>query len=172
MTLTVTAECKHYADRLRGLAAYVLGATKDDLTQEQAVFQLNGCKSNIAWVIGHLTLTLDHDLLSIIDGTPKLPESFNTKYNHGVIPTNNPDDYEPINELIAKFQETSERVAACIEEMDPALLDREIPEESLVRQIATTPRAFIDAITYHSGYHAGQITMLRAEQGLPAGYGM
>jgi len=172
MSAVANSQCSQLANTIRSQTRMLLGATKDDLTQEQAVFQLLPSKSNIIWLIGHITMSLDYMVSPLIGRKSSLPDSVNAQYMFGAKPSGRPGDYPPIAQMIAELSRVTEEVAAHLESSNDAVLDTLIPESLPFHMLGPTLRDLTSKGDFHVGYHAGQITLLRAAQGLPAGFGL
>lgn len=172
MATQVKTECAQYAKQIRSMTQFLLGAVKDDLTPQQAVFQLPHSKTHILWIVGHITMGLDLMVSATIHRKPLLPEAHNMRFSIGTKPTANPADYPSLQEMIGNLVRVTEEVADHLEAQDDSILDQKIPEYLPFHMLGPTIREFLVKGDSHTGYHAGQVTMLRAAQGLSVGYGV
>lgn len=172
MPAVANSECTQLAGEIRNQTRMLLAAAKDDLAQEQAVFQLLPSRTHILWLIGHITVSLDYMVSVAIGRTASLPESYHAKFMFGVKPSGAPSDYPPIAQVIADLNRITEEVATFLENSDDSVLDRMIPVNLPFHMLGPTARGLTSKGTFHAGYHTGQITLLRAAQGLPAGFGL
>ncbi|MGF1574257.1 MAG: DinB family protein [Sumerlaeia bacterium] len=172
MTTHVTTECSQHAQQIRSMTQFLLGAVKDDLTPQQAVFQLPHSKTHILWIVGHITTGLDFMVSILIDRKPLLPESQNMRFFIGSVPSADAADFPSIQEMIGNLVRVTNEVAAHLEAQDDRVLDQLIPEALPFHMLGPTVREFLAKGDFHTGYHTGQVTLLRSAQGLAAGYGV
>jgi len=165
------SKTKMYAEMIRGLEDRVLGAVKEGLTQEQAVFQTQGSNTNIIWTVGHLATAMDHYVYKLMSGKSFTSEEMLKKFDAQVKPTSNPDDYPPISEVIQMHQQVTKAICEFLEASDDDVLSTPFPSSHPMSNAFKSVQDLMDIASFHIGYHCGQITLLRKAQGLEGGYG-
>lgn len=158
------------------LARYLAGF--NDVT---AVRQTPDLPNHVAWSLGHLALTM-HRVAAMIEGnggaSAPLPAKdfvtaggFGGSRDKGVIDTeavafgSRPEDrydrYPSLARCIEIYNNACERLAAAVRGCDDAKLEREMTYGSM-----TLPTwAIVARMTFHAGFHTGQIADLRRALG-------
>lgn len=161
-----------FAHQTRTDARSVVLLTGKDLTERQIVHQIPPSNTHIAWILGHLAWDCDALTAPPLGRKPTLPQSWNKLFAYKIEPIAYPSHYPPLAELLATYQEVVEDFAAHLERTPDERLGDPLPEDHPLQ--ATFPRLgdLLSANSFHTGYHAGQITLLRRAQGLRAGFGI
>jgi len=147
-------------------------AFKLDMTPEQAVHQPGESTSHILWNAGHLTWAIDHELNPSLGGQSILPQSYTDLFRIGSKPVSDPSLYPSAEELLANFRKVVNNAILLLNAMTDEDLSRPVSEQAAIKEVFPTVGALLDAGPVHSGYHIGQISLLRKIQGLSAGFGM
>lgn len=164
------AVTKHEAVGLRRAAAMVVGALRD-VGKDAAHHQIPGFRSTILWNAGHLAWSIDVVLAGTIGCAPKLPPVYSTCFGFGSNP--DPAHYSgpDLAQIAADLTETANRVATFLEGQEDALLDRPLPDGHPLGGVFKTLGELVQTTGFHTGYHAGQIGVLRRVQGMPPALG-
>lgn len=163
---------KALAGLTRSDARTVVLLVGKDLTPQQMVHQIPPGTTHIAWTLGHLAWDCDALAGPLIGRKPALSATWNKLFSYKVEPINYPSHYPALGELLSTYEEVIEGFAAHLEREPDHRLEEELPDDHPLRP--TFPRVgdLLGANSFHTGYHAGQITMLRRAQGLRAGFGI
>ncbi len=124
---------------------------------------------NAAYIAGHIAFTDDATLKMLAGKAGVLSESEQKLFGGGAAPTENTADYPPQAELIAKMNALRDDLVAYFS----SLSDDELtaPVEGDLAQFGDTRAKLMTSIAWHEGMHAGQLTVLRRQLGLPRVFG-
>jgi hypothetical protein len=154
---------------LKVLAHRILAGT---LTQEQLTYQLVPHGSHILWLTGHLAVTNDLAMGPTLGLEPVMPHEASELLQFGAKPMADAglygsfEDYRRI--LLESFDRLSERLST----MEDEELLIPLPENSALAKLLPYRGSLLAMWQFHTGYHLGQVTLLRRAQGLGAGIGM
>ncbi|HZW05860.1 MAG TPA: DinB family protein [Phycisphaerales bacterium] len=155
------------------LGRYLVGF--NDVT---AVRQTPDLPNHLAWALGHTALTM-HRVAASIEGTGAgLPPSdfvngggFAGSRDRGVIdadavafgskPEDRHDKYPTLARCTEIFNNACDRLAAAVRECDDARLEQRLTYGSMELPIW----ALVARMTFHNGFHTGQIADLRRALG-------
>lgn len=155
------------------LGRYLVGF--NDVT---AVRQTPDLPNHVAWTLGHLALTM-HRVAASIEGTGVgLPEKdfvngggFAGSKDKGYIdadavgfgskPEDRHDKYPTLARTTEIFNTACDRLAAAVRTCDDAKLDSVVPFGSMQMPVW----ALVSRMTFHNGFHTGQIADLRRALG-------
>jgi hypothetical protein len=119
-----------------------------------------------AWVFGHLLLG-DVYLLRLL-GASALPSDFDTllhTYGPGASVTGIPERYLSKDIVTARLRQSGALRVECVRTVSFSELGRTTPDEALASSQPTLAH-HINALVFHEGYHAGQLSTWRLRQGL------
>lgn len=140
----------------------------EDMTEEQLLFSLTPGGTNIYWTLGHLVWTND-SLFNLAHGfSLSCPEHFQQRFEIATKPPTSLTGMPSVGELLTLYDEVQERALANHQDRPDSLLDEPFPEGTPLHMFFRTPRRFYDLFPFHTGYHAGQVSLLRRAQGLPS----
>lgn len=141
-------------------------------TNEQLTFTQGSSRSHILWLLGHLVWAYDAAVGSSIGLKPMLPPRYSELFAFSTKPSTNVADYPPLEELLARANECFERACARIATLTEAELAAPLsPHHPLAKAFPSLDH-FLSMGPFHTGYHLGQIGLLRAAQGMPSLVGM
>jgi hypothetical protein len=143
-----------------------------ELAPEQTVYQPGQATSHILWNAGHLVWAMDHELIPSLGGQSILPESYHELFRIGSKPSADASRYPGIEEIIANFKKVSNNAILLLNSMTDEELSKPVWEGALIKEVFPTLGALLDAQGFHTGYHIGQISLLRRIQGTPSGFRM
>ena len=135
-----------------------------DLTDQEMMHRpAPGC-NHIKWQIGHLIVSENSMINQCLPGAlPELPEGFAEKYTKETAGSDNESAFDSKADLLNLHKQQREATLAALENIDPADLDKQGPEE-MRSYCPTFASAFLmqDA---HWLMHAGQWAVIRRQLG-------
>lgn len=161
---------QHEARALRSLTPMVLGALQG-VSPEQLVFTVPGFRSHMLWSAGHIAWSIDVALGAAIGCKPGLAPVYSEKFSFGSNPSSKLADFPAIDVLCADLAECTDRVATFLGASDDALLGQPLPGWHPLAKVFPNLGALVGMTSFHTGYHLGQIGLLRRVQGLSAALG-
>lgn len=156
---------------IRFVAELLRRAVGTDLTDDQLVFTVGSSTSNIAWLVGHLAFSFDGLLGTALGLPPSMSPEQLEQFNEGDTPSTDPSDYPPVDELLAAAAAAVRKATDHLETLDDEVLAQPLPEGHPVAARFSSIGILLNALIFHTGYHTGQITLLRRAQGLAADIG-
>ncbi|MBI1290562.1 DUF664 domain-containing protein [bacterium] len=146
---------------------FVMAALKHQYSSEQLTKTAGQSHTNIVWSIGHLVWAYDVATAWALGLKPEAPESYNKLFSFGTRPSSRIEDYPSLETLTQQMEAAAERLAAHIASMSDADLAKPLPPEHPLAPFFPSRDAVLSVAPFHSGYHVGQIALLRTSQGLP-----
>lgn len=140
-------------------------------TDDQLVHTLGKSHTHILWTIGHFAFVYDTMFGTALGLAPTLPSRYAELFTLGSKPTGKASDYPPVAEIMSKLDPLAEKLTRRIEGLTDEQLAQPLPPGHILGKFFPTLGAFLHAGVFHSGYHAGQIGILRVAQGLPSPFG-
>lgn len=168
---TAAGQVKLFVRQALMTKSILMRSLDGDLSEAHWSHQALPCRSNIYWLVGHIATSLDNNFMKPVGGQPQLPESYRTIFGQGTQPSGAIADYPPVAELTAAADGAFDRFIARVETLSDEDLAKPIPEKNPVMPNATIGD-MIALACIHTGYHTGQISMLRRAQGLATGIGV
>jgi hypothetical protein len=117
------------------------------------------------WLIGHLAVTGDGGL-HFCGRRPLCPKEWRVKFSRGSQPSANPDDYPPMEQMLAMFRGVYTDLCIAATEVDVAGMEAANPYEPARAAFPTVDVFVAWMLTGHLGYHLGQLAGWRAAAGL------
>lgn len=145
---------------------------RGNLTEEQLVFTLPNSSSHILWLTGHMAVTNDLALGPALGLQATLPREAAAMLTAGTRPVCDTATYEDFSNYRKVLLDSFERLAGHLDTVDEAKLAEPLPEGSALAQLFPYSGSLLSMWQFHTGYHLGQITLLRRAQGLEGGMGM
>ena len=152
----------------------LLGRFLADFDEQSRVRTAPGLPNHLAWTLGHLALYL-HRTAEQLDGAPLPPTDFATdgsggsaeRYDAEAIafgsePGKDAERYPTLPRVVAICDAACDRLAAAIRTADDATLERTVSWAGMDLPLW----GLIQRITFHCGFHTGQIADLRRALGL------
>ncbi|MGE0761437.1 MAG: DinB family protein [Pirellulaceae bacterium] len=139
------------------------GFLADFETPEQWLKQVHECANHALWFAGHMGHS-DNFFISIID--PSLAKSdprFSAKFGVGSQPTHHPDDYPPIEEVLAYMRERRAVLLKLLDGLSDADLGRATPPET--PEFLPDLGSVFEVAVWHEGLHSGQLSVTRRALG-------
>ena len=139
-----------------------------DLSDEDMGSQpLRGVAMNHpAWVLGHLS-AYPPALRAMLLGEP-FEDPKGHRYGRDSRPSDRIDDYPRKEALLRDFFAAHDALAATLESVDPAVLDRPTPLERWVPRWPRIADATVHLMIHHESAHLGQISAWRRAGGRPS----
>lgn len=142
-----------------GMTHGVVRANLDGLTQEESLIQPQPGGNCLNWVVGHL-VCIYGKVLPLLGQQPVMEESALKRYDRGAPPLEDPADALEIRDLLAAWDETTQRINAGLTGLTSEILDRPAPHSPSGNPNETV-RSLLATIFFHQAYHAGQTGVLR-----------
>lgn len=142
-----------------------------DLSDEQMVRQPHGVVNHPAWILGHLAAA-SNQLAKMLGLESTFPAAWAETFRSGGVPSGNPADFPSKDALLAELAAQHKRVAGALTAADPAILEREHPNEGVRKRFPTVGDYAVFLISSHEGSHLGQITAWRRVMGLGSATGI
>ena len=171
-TATQNAAIQAHIQGLQFVGGIIAPAVGKDLTGDQLVFTNGTSTSNIAWLVGHITFSFDGLLGSALGLAPALaPEKLAQFQGGNGTPSTDIADYSSVEDSLAALATAVARAVEHIETLEDDVLAQPLPEGHPAAGRFPSIGVLLSAMVFHTGYHAGQITLLRRAQGLAPGIG-
>jgi uncharacterized damage-inducible protein DinB len=142
-----------------GMVREVVRRNVEGLTQEESLLQPNPGGNCLNWIVGHL-LSIYEDTLRLIGQEPVMKEGALKRYARGTPPLQDPAEALELRELMATWNEVTQRIDAGLAGLTAETLDRPAPH-SPSNNPNETVRSLLTTIFFHQAYHAGQTGILR-----------
>jgi uncharacterized damage-inducible protein DinB len=141
------------------MARDVVNINTHGLTHEESLVEPRPGGNRLNWVLGHLLSTYD-GFLPLLRQEPVIGAAALQRFARGAPPLENPADAIDFAQLLAAWNQASERVDAGLASLDHEILDRPVPNSPSGNPDETI-RSLITTIMFHQAYHAGQTGVLR-----------
>ena len=142
-------------NNILGTSDYVIKEKTEGLTHADSMLQLPFPGNCMNWILGHL-MVYRMQCLGLIDGVSEPDEDEVALYGFGSEPMTDSDKAIPLETLLARLENLSEKIAAALEEMPESRLDEILDEERGV----TVGQRLHFMLVYHEAYHVGQLEPL------------
>lgn len=143
-----------------------------ELSDSAVIFQPSGSRSHILWQVGHSIWAFDALINPSLGGSPVLPEKYSELFRSGTQPVADLATYPSLRQLHDDFRKTLEVTISLLASKPDTEFAEPLPEGSPLAEELPNKGGIIPFVVYHTGYHNGQISMLRRLQGLPTGLGI
>lgn len=153
---------------LKGFCHRVLSG---DVPADALTHQAYADGSHILWLMGHIAWSIDRGTTPYFGGTPEL-EGYTELFGMGSKPKSDAHAYPTPEALRGAIDTACDGLARALESHTDESLERPLPPESPLANFFPSIGALVGFTLFHSGYHLGQISLLRRAQGLPSGVGM
>ena len=157
---------------LSGLSGLFNAVLSDDLQDQHLTHQVLPSRSHIIWNVGHIAWAFDRVVRPALGLDPVMPESYVEMFAMGSQPVADRAKYPALDELRQAVGTAVDSFLSRLDSLTDSDLAKPLPDSSPIRELFPTLGAFLGATVFHTGYHAGQIALLRRVQGLPSGLGM
>lgn len=142
-------------NNILGTSDYVIKEKTEGLTHADSMLQLPFPGNCMNWILGHI-MVYREQYLGVIDGVSKPDEDEFAIYGGGSEPLTDPDKAIPLETILARLDELSDKVVAALEKMPESRLDEVYDEERGV----TVDQRLHFYLVFHEAYHVGQLEPL------------
>ena len=136
-----------------------------DLDDNQMVCQPANVPNHPAWIIGHLTFSLQQ-IAGECGVSPWLPEDWEGKFGTGSTPVAAPSVYPDKESLLGILEDSKERLWSAIRFLGKAGLAKPLPDVRYQDQFPTVAHAVVHILSGHTAQHLGQLTVWRRTMNL------
>jgi uncharacterized damage-inducible protein DinB len=147
------------------------GAVKrnlDDLSHEDSVLSPEPAGNCINWVLGHM-VTGRGLVLMLAGAEPAvLTDDEAACYRRGSAALREGGKAVDLTRLKTAFEETQQRMIPALQALSEETLSAEVPEQFRRPPLVGTVGQALTKLSYHEGYHNGQIGILRRMAGKEA----
>lgn len=138
-----------------------------ELTPAESVAKIGKSHTHILWSLGHLLWSYEVATGAAIGLVPQIPASYTSLFAFSGAPTDNAADYPSVAELTAQVEASAKRLAEKIASLSDADLAQPLPAAHPLAPFFPNIDALLAMMPFHTGYHVGQIGLLRRALGLP-----
>lgn len=124
---------------------------------------------NAAYAVGHIASTDDMTLQMLAGRPGAISEAQQKLFGGGAEPSEKTADYPPPAELIATMNDLRASVLDYFKSLSEA--DLLAPVEGPMAQFGDTRAKLMASLAWHESLHAGQLTVIRRQLGLPRVFG-
>lgn len=121
------------------------------------------------WIAGHLATTDDYFLQEFAGVKMTLPEKWNTLFGNGSTPTTDSSQYPSLTEVLSALENRRGAFVKWYESLSESQLAKAGPEKW--SKYAPTLGDVAYFLTWHEGFHCGQLSSLRKAFGLGPAFG-
>jgi hypothetical protein len=155
-------QIKFFADR----------ALKGELSDDARFYQVEPGTAHIQWLVGHMALAIDRIAMPALEAAPVLPDSYQPLFGFGTKPVADRVAYPSWPELTAALYDAIARLRDQVARMGPTDFSRPLPETHPFAKMIPNRGGVASFAAMHTGYHLGQVSILRRAQSLPSGMGI
>jgi hypothetical protein len=161
MSATAAEPIPHVAALLQQarVARIVVHRNVDGLTHEESLRQPAPGGNCLNWIMGHLAWTYA-GAVGVVGQQTTLDQTALARYARGGDPITGPDEARDFGQLLAAFDEGSERFEAGLAALPAEALSRPAPS-SPSGDPNETIGSLLATVLFHQSYHAGQTGVLR-----------
>jgi hypothetical protein len=116
------------------------------------------------WIAGHLTV-VEGRLQQMLHGIPNPVHHWKPLFDWGSEPTDDPADYPPFDEIVAKFKELRAQTHAFLDNVGDVGVDQPTKSQPPGLRGFETVGSAILVIACHASNHLGQLDVVRAAAG-------
>jgi hypothetical protein len=146
-------QCREFTEKL-------LGAFK---SPEDWTHQIAPGTNHALWFAGHMA-TADNFFVSMVDPSQKRAlDDWGKHFGMGSEPISDPDAYPPVAEILDAMRERRNVLLEILGKMSDADLNKSTPPGT--PDFCPDYAAIFEAVNWHEGLHAGQITLVRRALG-------
>ncbi len=143
---------------------FVLRKNLAGITHEDSLIQPQPGGNCMNWVVGHLVRTYNNNVLPLLGQEPVLGANVLKRYERGSAELHDPSEALPLDDLLAAWDETTNRVDAGLTAVTPEVLNRPAPFSPRNKPDETV-RSLLSIVVFHQAYHCGQTGLLRRMAG-------
>ena len=154
-------QIKFFADR----------ALSGELSESARFFQVAPGTAHIQWLVGHVAFAIDRVVMSAFEVKPALPDSYQPVFGWSVKPTDDHTAYPSWAEVTEALSGSLARFRDHVAGLPVSEFGRPLPEAHPFAKMIPSRSNVVSFAAMHTGYHLGQVSILRRAQGLPSGMG-
>lgn len=149
--------------QLQSARDYSMSLLADFGTPEQWTHQVHPQANHALWFAGHMAMA-DNFFLSNVapEKVVKRPE-FERAFGTGSVPTNNPADYPPVEQVLEVMRERRRTLLDVLEGMEEADLEKPLPKGRA--DFLPDVGSVFEMAVWHEGLHSGQLSVARRSMG-------
>jgi uncharacterized damage-inducible protein DinB len=151
-----------------GFQRYALRRNIEGITHEESVRSPSPGGNCINWVVGHLVLTRQAWLTSLLGMAPAVDPEQKTRYRRGASPLVDGTLAMPWEELVAAFERSQAPLIEGMSRLGAQRLGEKAPF-SPGNDPDETIGSLVAKLCFHEGYHIGQTGVLRRLLGRAGG---
>lgn len=141
----------------------------DSFPAEKRTYQITRADNHVLWTLGHLCTTYEWLQGLLKEGGPKLPAEYQTLFGMKSEPKPDAKLYPSYDVLRKNFDQSYNAFIAAFQATSDADLAK--PPLSDTGGFMSTRLASAAVVTWHDGWHSGQLSTLRRSLGLPSVFG-
>lgn len=166
----MTGRAVNAAARDRALAAleFARSCTRDllrGMSHEHAVHQLADDDPHAMWILGHLAVSDEWIEGMIAPFQSRLPANYKTLFGHKSKAMRDASAYPAFHEVVNHFEAARMLLIEAVHNADDEQLLRPLGDEGV--GFAVDPLDAVNKMSWHEGWHAGQLSRIRRSLGLP-----
>ena len=140
----------------------------DGLSHEDSVHCPEPAGNCINWVLGHMVTGRGLVLMLAGPASTVLTDEEAASYRRGSAALREGATAVDLARLKSAFEETQQRLIPALQSLNDATLSAEVPEQFRRPPLRGTVAQALTRLSYHEGYHNGQIGLLRRMAGKEA----
>jgi uncharacterized damage-inducible protein DinB len=133
----------------------------EGLSDEQALVTLVQGGNHMNWLVAHLVTSRD-EMLEVLGAERVRTKEVDDRFDFGKPPPS-PEEALPLDQLVADYQTTQDRLLAALEPLTAEQLAQPHGKRDLEYQLTF--------MLWHEAYHVGQATLYRRKAGLKSPIG-
>ncbi len=154
---------KRLEARLQGAREFTEQLLSKFNTPEEWTHQVHPKANHALWFAGHMGFA-DNFFVSLVDpGKAVEKEGYGETFGMGSQPTNNPDDYPSVEDVLAFMRNRREALLGVLADLSDDDLAKPTPEGA--PDFLSDVASIFEMAVWHEGIHAGQATVAHRSLG-------
>jgi uncharacterized damage-inducible protein DinB len=141
----------------------------EEIPEDKWCYQPFEGANHVAWILGHLAQSDNYFVTQLADRPNVMPPAWDELFGMGSRPTSDRARYPAPSELRDILRARREELITWVRGLPEKKLEAPLPEDW--HPFAPTYGSLPDAIAWHEGLHAGQLTAIRKSLGIGPKYG-
>mgnify|MGYP000207778971 CR=1 FL=1 len=141
----------------------------DTFPADKRTYQISRADNHILWSLGHLATTYEWLLSLLKEGGQKLPAEYQALFGSKSEPNPDVKAYPGYDQLRKDLDHSYDALIAAFQATSDADLAK--PTLSDTGGFVPTRLGALTVVTWHDGWHSGQLSTLRRSLGLPSVFG-
>ena len=143
----------------------------DGIPADKACHRALPNTNHAIWVLGHAATTDDYFRTTLGESQTRVTDaSWDGLFGGGSTPSDDPSGYPTLDELKNKAEESRTAFVKWYESLSEEQLTQPLPEG--YEFFAPNHAGLANSVAWHEGLHAGQLSAIRRDLGLPNAMGM